>query len=119
MKIDIKSVSGHGDYDKEFVTLYVNEDCDAGIYILTDTTYTNDGKISALLRHMFWLPDKQVKKGDFIFVHTKKGMNSSFANQAGTTTHSFYWGLKAAVWNNTKDCAVLIAIASWQHKSTK
>lgn len=119
MKIDIKSVSGHGDYDKEFVTLNVNVDCDAAIHVLTDTTYTSDGKVSSLLRHMYWLPDKQVKKGDFIYVYTKTGTNNSFANKAGTTTHAFYWGLKTAVWNDAKDCAVLFEIASWQHKATK
>lgn len=119
MKISIKSVNSHGDYQNEFVTLVVNQDCDAGIHIITDTTYTNDGRVSSLLPHVFWLPDKPVKKGDFIFVYTKIGVNSSFSNKAGTTTHTFYWGLKTAVWNDDKDCAVLIEIAEWQHKSTK
>lgn len=119
MKIDIQSVSNHGDFDKELVTLTVNADCDAGIHILTDTTYTGEGKVSSLLRHMFWLPDKQVKKGDFIQVYTKAGTNTSHSNKANTTTHVFFWGLKTAVWNNTKDCAVLIEIAEWQHKATK
>jgi hypothetical protein len=119
MKISIKSISGHGDYDKEVATLTVNEDCDAGFHVLSDTTYTTDGKISALLRHMFWLPDKQVKKGDFIFIYTKTGTNTSFANNSNTTTHAFYWGLKTAVWNDDKDCAVLFEIGAWQHKATK
>ena len=68
MKIDIASVNGNGDYDKEYVTLKVNEACDAGRFILTDTTYTDDGKFSSLLRHVFWLPDRQVNVGDYIFV---------------------------------------------------
>jgi len=119
MKIDIKSISGHGDYDKELVTLEVKADCDSGVHILTDTTYTADGKVSSLLRHMLWLPDKQVKKGDFIQIYTKSGTSNSFPNQAKTTTHVFYWGLRVAVWNDEKDCAVLMEIAAWQHKATK
>lgn len=119
MKIDIQSVQGHGDFDKEYVTLKVQEDCDAGRFLLADTTYTKDGKVSALLRHIFWIPDQQVKRGDFIRIHTKPGKISSVANQAGTTTYHFYWGLKTAVWNDQADCAVLYEIGSWQQKSAK
>ena len=119
MKLGIVSVSGQGDYDRELVTLKVISDCDAGSYILTDTTYTGEGEISSLLRHMYWFPDRKVWKGDFIQIYTKSGSDSSFTNKGGTTTHVLHWGLKTPVWNDDGDCAVLFAISEWQHKAAK
>lgn len=119
MKIVIEGIRNQGDFDEELVLLKVKDICDAGMYVLCDTTYTADGKISAKLRHQFWLPDKKVEKGDFIRVHTKPGTNSSFRNTSGTTTHDFYWGLKTAVWNNDKDCGVLFEVNEWHHKGVK
>lgn len=119
MKIIIHKISNRGDYDNEYITLKVNGDCDAGDYMLADTTYTENGQVSSLLRHLYWLPDKAVKAGDFIQVHTKKGTRSSVDNKANTKTHKFYWGLKTAVWNDDGDCGVLFEIKEWQHKDVK
>ena len=119
MKIEIKSINNLGDYDKEYVTLTVKTDCDAGNFILADTTYASDGQVSSLLRHTFWLPDKAVKAGDFIRVYTKAGTSKSVKNTLKTTTHKFYWGLKNAVWNDDGDCAIIHEISNWSHKSVK
>lgn len=116
MNIEISSIHNHGNYLEEYVSLKVNEDCDAGRFILADTTYTPDKKVSSLLRHVYWLPDKQVKKGDFIWVHTKEGKQSENANKAGSTTHHFYWGLKVSIWNDDGDCGALFHYDAWMTK---
>jgi len=92
LKIDIAEIHNRGDYDKEYVTLKVATNCDAGRHVLADTTYAEDHKVSSLLRHVYWLPDKDVSPGDLIHVYTKMGKNRSFANQSKTNTHEFYWG---------------------------
>jgi len=107
MNIEIQTINNLGNYEEEYVSLKVVEDCDAGRFLLVDTTYAGDGNVSSKLRHVYWLPDKNVKKGDFIWVHTKVGSQTENKNKAGTTTHHFYWGLKVSVWNDDKDCGVL------------
>lgn len=114
MKIQIISVHNHGDVTKEYVLLRVLEDCDVGRYILADSTYTSDGKVSNKVRHTYWFPDKQVKKGELLSVQTRSGQNSSSQNNSGVPIHHFYWNLKSAVWNDEGDCAILLNVNQWQ-----
>jgi hypothetical protein len=114
MKLEIISVHNHGDYDKEYVRLQAREDCDVGRYLLADTTYTNDGKVSNKLRHTYWFPDKNIKKGDLVCVWTKPGANATTSTSTGTPIHHFYWNLQTAVWNDEGDCAALLETNTWQ-----
>jgi len=107
MDIKIVKIHNQGGSEEEYVSLKVVNDCDTGEFILADTTYTSDGKISAKLRHTFWLPDEDVEAGDFIRIHTGIGKDRSASNTGGSTTHHFYWGLKKSVWNDDEDCAML------------
>jgi hypothetical protein len=116
VNLKIKSVQNNGDQSKEYVLLSAIDDCDAGYYLLADSTYLDSGRVSSLLRHFFWLPDKAVKKGDSIIVYTKTGSNRSYQNTSGAMTHEFYWGLRVPVWNDKKDCAVLVEAANWEFK---
>lgn len=118
MKVKVISVHNHGDFDQEYVLLKVLENCDVGYYILGDSTYTNDGKVSNKVRHTFWFPDKEVKKGDLLSVWTKTGKNTSTKNDSGTPIHRFYWNLKTAIWNDDGDCAVLLELNTWQFFKT-
>jgi hypothetical protein len=108
MKLKINSVENKGDLSKEVVWIDVLQDvANYGDHLLCDTTYTENDKISAKLRHLFWLPDGAAAKGDFIAVHTGAGTKSSAKNKKGTMTHNLYWGLKETVWNKDGDCALL------------
>lgn len=115
MNLKIHSVENKGDLDKEVVWLDVTDDADVGNYALCDSTYVDEGKVSNRLRHFFWFPDRRVKKGDWVKLYTKAGTYDTGANKRGTTTHSFYWGLKETVWNKDGDCALLFRIAEWAH----
>lgn len=119
MDITIEHIHNKGNYNEEYVSLKVEANCDAGQYILADTTYTADGSVSAKLRHVFWLPDKKVVAGDYIWVHTKSGMPSENSNRANTKTHHVYWGLNTSVWNDDGDCAALFHYDKWMTKSVK
>lgn len=119
MDIELQAIKSHGDYDKEYVTLKVLSDCDSGGFLLADTTYNDDDTVSARLRHLFWLPSKEVSEGDFIRVFTRAGDDREYGNDKGTTTHVFYWGLRAAVWNDNGDCAVLFQATEWEFRRVK
>ncbi|HHG9580228.1 TPA: hypothetical protein ACPY17_004825 [Citrobacter freundii] len=119
MKVKILSVHNHGDEKEEYVMLKVLEDCDIGDYMIADSTYTGDGRISNKIRHTYWFPDKKVAKGDLVSLWTKKGTNLERKTDSGTLVHRFYWGLNQPVWNDDGDCAVLYLISDWSHFRAK
>jgi len=119
MDLKILSVHNHGKANEEYVLLEATADCDVGNYLLADSTYTSSGSVSNKLRHVFWFPDKKVKSGDLVSLRTGIGKSGEVINNAGTKVHRFYWNLKTPVWNDDKDCAVLIESANWTHKKAK
>lgn len=113
--LKVHSVDGKGDLSKEGVWLSVSEDIsDLSYYLLCDTTYTADDKISNELRHTYWFKKKTVKKGDWVRLMTKNGTDASASNDKGTTTHTFYWNLGKTVWNKDGDAAILFNLSSWR-----
>lgn len=117
MNIEIISVHNRDDASKEHVLLRVTENADVGRYLLCDTTFLGSGKISNKLRHVFWFPDKKVKKGELVSLWTGTGTDTEAKSTQGVKVHRFYWNLAKPVWNDDKDCAVLIEAATWQLKA--
>lgn len=115
MNLQIEQVVDHGTQTSERVIIKVTGNCNIGMYLLADSTYTSNNLISDKLRHFYWLPDQVVKAGDKIIVYTKIGNASSKAIAGGNTEYNFYWGLNSCVWNNTGDAAVLFEIKDWTH----
>ncbi len=118
MKVKIRGVEDNAIYEKERLILDVIESTDIGEYIVFDTTYTSDDKVSNKVRHSYWFPDLKVKKGDVVVLYTKKGTHSSKTNGINLT-YFFYWNLNVSVWNNEGDCAVLLHCDEWVHKKVK
>lgn len=116
MSLELVNIHEKGKQGSEYVELKALEACNLKYYIVTDTTYTSETSISNKLRHMYWFTSKDVAKGDYIFLRTGKGTNTSHANKAGTTTHVFYWGLDKPVWNNTGDGGILFTLKTWSAK---
>ena len=119
MNVKIIKIYNKGDYDKEYVSLEVMADCEIGMYMISDTTYTEKGEISNKIRHVYWFPDKKVKKDDFVWLFTrpkKSTDKNEWSNKSNTMTHAFYWDLKTAVWNDKGNYAILFEIKEWAHK---
>ncbi|HHW9298814.1 TPA: hypothetical protein ACU3BK_000743 [Salmonella enterica] len=116
MTIEIKYALDAGNLAKERLVLKATSDDEIGNYILFDTTYVEDDKVSNKIRHSLWFPDQEVKKNDLIVVYTKSGKYSKIENKNKTTSHFFYMGLGNSIWNENGDCAVLMEISSWQNK---
>ncbi|MFM0527284.1 MULTISPECIES: hypothetical protein [Paraburkholderia] len=118
MKLRIDGVYHHGKKENEHITMTVLEDCELHYYLVMDTTYRDDGKISNVMRHVKWLPTRSAKKGDRISLWTKKGTDA-VAEVDGVTWHSCYWNSNAAIWNDDGDAAVLFEINSWKTTRAK
>lgn len=116
MKLSISFVKSHGILKDERIVLKVLEDVDVGDYMLADTTYIAEGEISNELRHTFWIPNKEVEKGDLVVIYTKSGNDSTKLNKLGAKTHFFYWGLGRTIWNQDEDSAALFLIGNWSSK---
>lgn len=116
MNIKIRAIRNSGVADKERLVLQVLRDDDIGYYVVFDTTFTEDGKISNKVRHSYWFPDKKVRIGDLVILYTKPGTQSESQNEDGSTAHFFYWGLDKTIWNKEGDCAVLLEARNWSAK---
>lgn len=119
MKLKIAGVYHHGDLNKEHVVLNVLEDCNLSAYVLMDTTYDKEGKVSNKHRHVKWLPALQAKKGHKVSIWTKKGTDQSSTAEDESTWHRVYWNMNTSVWNSDGDVAVLLQISGVDHKRAK
>ena len=108
MNLQIIKVADSGNLDNERVIIKVINDCLISWYLIFDNTYNGDGSISNLWRHLYIFPSKEVKAGDFIWLYTKKGINSQRGNDSNTTTYILHWGLEETIWNHSDDKAYLV-----------
>lgn len=113
MNVQIREIIDAGILEDERLVLKILKDCDIGKYLTFDSTYTQDGKISNLVRHPYWFPDKELKAGDLVVLYTKSGLQSQTSNRDGSTSHFFYRGLERTIWNQEGDCAVLLEVSTW------
>lgn len=115
MKVKIRQVVDHG-HEDERIILDVADDTEIGDYVVLDTTYSTEGKVTNKVRHPYWFPNQGVKKGDIVVLYTRKG-NSNPVNKDQYTIWFYYWGLDSCVWNNDGDCAIIMHIDQWaSHK---
>ena len=117
MKLEVISIHNEGGFNDEYVDFAVVDSCDLVFFMIADTTYKSQGKISNQVRHTFWFPSTAVQKGDFVRVYTRPKRSTdkdSWTNTKQTTTHLFYWGLHVAVWNDTGDACVLFDLDGWK-----
>lgn len=119
MKLEIVSVKGAGKLQEERLVLRAIADTDIGQYLVADTTYQGEGQVSNRLRHIFWLPDKEVSARDLVVLYTKTGKDKSRQNDSGNRTHFIYWDLGRTIWNSEEDAATLFHISDWDLKQVK
>lgn len=108
MHLQILKIKDSGDLENERVILRATKQCDIRWYMLFDNTYDAQGNLSNLWRHMYLFPPLQLNEGDFIWLYTKAGENTSRGNTSNTTTHLLHWGFEETIWNRDDDVAYLV-----------
>lgn len=111
MKLEIRAVQGQVDAPNEYLMLLALDDCDLSSYAGADNTYDASGSASNKVRHTFFFPSKQVKKGEWVALYTKSGKYNLGKTTSEKPLHCFYWGLTNAVWNDSRDIAHLLEIS--------
>lgn len=115
MNLIIKGIHAAGDLAHERVVLEATADTDAGSYIIfvTEKSATRENAVQGgVIPHSYWIPDRNLKKGDIVVVYTKGGRPSSKVNASGSTSYFFYWFQKTPLWSDDKN-VVLISIDDW------
>lgn len=93
----------------ERVFIRALQDVDLGDYIVTDTTYRQNGTVSNKARHVYEFARKIVKAGEYVALHSAAGTYKvDKTNDSGIPLHRFYWGLNYRIWNKDGDTAWLL-----------
>lgn len=117
MLLQISNIIDAGVGAKERIMIKALDNLDIGKHLVLHSVELAPGRLSAKPTNIFWLPDQEVKLGDYILVYTGFGEKRNFINQAGSTTYVYYWGLKNTIFNSPKDSAVIMSIREWAYKT--
>ncbi|PWJ97027.1 hypothetical protein BC749_108177 [Flavobacterium araucananum] len=118
MSISLRSVKNAKDPDDEFVWLRATANTSLEGYAIVDRTFDDSEEVSNEFRHIFFFPDLEVEKDDWIVLCTgnSKGKDKKKYKKLikdDSVFHSFFWGSKECVWNdNGDDSASLIKYSS-------
>lgn len=115
MKISIGFVSNKGVLEKEYLSLFVQEDTDLGEYVLLCTGYKPDS-VTTGVRHALWFADGEAEKGDAVVILTRKGKNQTLEGPPGKQIHLVYWGLEKSIWGEDDRAPVLLYAPVWESK---
>lgn len=110
MSLKIIDVKDAGVLEKERVRIKVTADCNLNDYMVMDCTYDDAGQSSNKHRHVYFFPEKAVKKDEYVILYTCEGEDKTgaWSKQDKTATHRFYWGLETTVWNGNGDEALIL-----------
>ena len=116
----ILRINDRGNLEKERLVLKADAIEDLGHYLIFKTTLLDEGGFSARPdSRVFWLPDRQIKKGDMVVIYSKEGSLSTKENKDKSTSLFFYWNSKVPLWSKDTDTVVLIKVSEYQAWAAK
>jgi len=108
MSLKLESVDNANTPEEEFVWLKATSKISLKGYAIVDRTFA-DEKISNEFRHIFFFPDIEVEKDDWIRLCTGEGTYRKVKSKSTNYIHYLYWQSAECVWNdNGGDTASLI-----------
>ena len=96
MRVELQEVKGRNT-SEERIILKVNEDCLLNFYFIFNTKKLPNDKISKSVKHPFWLPKKEVKKGDLVVIYSKIGTSSFKVNDDKTSSYFYYRNFESPI----------------------
>lgn len=113
MNIEILGVKEKGNKNKERIVFKALSDLDIGYYMVFFTEKLEENAFNGNAKHVFWLPNKEIKKGDLVVLYTKHGKESEKTNLNGDTSYFYYVGLENPFFNNSIKVPALIEVKAW------
>ncbi len=110
----VVATHGQGNASQEYILLRANEDLNTRFVLVCDTTFEAPAHVSNKLRHSFWLPDLDLKKGDLFTMWTGKGTNKMTKLPDGRQMYHHYLQLGSAIWNDENDRALVMFLSRWK-----
>lgn len=114
MKVRLVKILNYGDSENERILIEVSDDCDLGNYILALSNVVDENSISNKIESVYWLENKQLKKGDIVVVYTKRQGSSikKIENNSGVTSYFLFWNLDTTL-SNKQDKKVVCLETTW------
>lgn len=108
MSLRINNLIKDGDADKEYILLIATADVNINNFAIVDKTFNPNGTVSNVHKHYYRFPSKDVKKGEYVSLRTGVGKDNEGTIDK-VKVHRFFWGSKAAFWNdkNTEKAELL------------
>lgn len=114
MDIELVSINNPG-LDNEYALIRVNRDCNLKKFLIYDTTFDDEGRVSNKLPHMFRLPDYNVKvlRTSQIRLYTSRSYPiQEWSDPQHVNTLILSWRLNETIWNKEGDKATLVEICN-------
>lgn len=114
MDIELISINNPG-LDNEYALIRVNRDCNLNKFLIYDTTFDGEGRVSNKLPHMLRLPDYivQVSRTPQIRLYTSRSYPiQEWCDPQHVNTLILSWRLNETIWNKDGDKATLVEICN-------
>ena len=112
MDIELVSIQNPG-LDNEYALIRVRRDCNLSKFLIYDTTYDDEGRVSNKLPHMFRLPDYNVQtmRTPLIRLYTSRSYYiQEWEDPDHVNNLILSWRLNETIWNKEGDKATLVEI---------
>jgi hypothetical protein len=70
-------------------------------------------KISKQIKHTYWLPQREVKKGDLVVIYTHSGASSFKVNEDETSSYFYYRNLPSPIFIDD-ELVLVVEISTWK-----
>lgn len=114
MKLKMAKILDYGDSENERILIEVLDDCDLGNYVLALSNVVDDNRISNKIENVYWLENKELKKGDVVVVYTRRQGSSiqKIENKSGAISYFLFWNLDATL-SNKQSKKVVCLETTW------
>lgn len=116
MNLELRSILGRGDLNKERLTFRAIADLDIGDYIFMQVSSFGN-EITTDVNISFWFPYMRVKKGDIVVLYTRSGSAEPKRLTTGHFAHFFYLNMLEPIWGSDDFAAVIAHAPNWEFKT--
>jgi hypothetical protein len=113
LPVSLPEVANAGDLDQERVAFRATEDLDLTRICIFCCQVSQKGVPQGWdLPAAYWLPNKTIKKGDYVVLYTKEGNRREKLSEDGPSSYFYYWNRSNSLWSH-KTIPVIVKVDTW------